>query len=90
MTALLWIFRIAVFLFLLGFAIKNSAPISVRFYLDTVWHAPLVLVLFLAFGLGVLVGLGTLTGTVIRLRKASGRVSAEGHVNSADASGDLP
>lgn len=45
MRALLWASRIVLFLFLFAFAIKNTEPVGVRFLLDTVWQAPLVIVL---------------------------------------------
>jgi lipopolysaccharide assembly protein A len=64
MRYLRWILRIALFLFLLGFAIKNTDPVVVRYFLGWEWRAPLTLVLLVFFaggaGLGALAGVGWL------------------------------
>lgn len=48
MNALLWGFRIFIFLFLFAFALKNTDPVGVRFFFDSVWQAPLIIIV-LAF-----------------------------------------
>jgi lipopolysaccharide assembly protein A len=61
---LAWLLRALLFIALLLFAVKNTDPVTLRFYLDQTWQAPLVLVLlaFFAFGaaLGVLACLAKL------------------------------
>ena len=52
MKYLLWFLRVLLFLVLLGFAIKNTDPVAVRFYLGGAWEAPLVFVLLVAFVVG--------------------------------------
>ena len=49
MRYLRWILRILLFLVLLGFAIKNTDPVVVRYFLGWEWHAPLTLVLLVFF-----------------------------------------
>ena len=53
-----WLLRALLFVALLLFALKNTDPVTLRFYFDQTWQAPLVLVIlsFFAFGaaLGVL------------------------------------
>ena len=62
MKVLLWLLRGFVFIALFGLAVKNSEPVELRFYLDSVWQAPLSVVLLLAFAAGAVVGLtATLT-----------------------------
>ena len=48
-TRTVWL---VLFLLLLAFAAKNTAPVALRFYFDLVWQAPLVLVLFAFFAAG--------------------------------------
>jgi len=69
MRALVWLLRAAVFVALFGLAVKNSGPVAVRFYLDSVWQAPLSLMLLAAFVVGAVVGLSVALTTVVRLRR---------------------
>jgi uncharacterized integral membrane protein len=57
MRVLTWIIRGTVFLFILLFAMKNTDPVTLRFYLGQSWTAPLALVLFLTLAFGALLGL---------------------------------
>ena len=52
-----WLLRGLAFLLLLGFAIKNTSPVVVRYYLGNEWQAPLVFVLLITFAIGVAVGI---------------------------------
>jgi putative membrane protein len=42
--------------FLFAFAIKNTDPVSVRFFLDTAWQAPLIIVVLAFFAGGAALG----------------------------------
>lgn len=53
----------------LGFAIKNSEPIILRYYLDTAWQTPLVVALFVAFALGAVAGVAASFSYVYRQRR---------------------
>lgn len=66
MKFLVWLLRIAVFVALFGLAIKNSAPVELRFFLDGVWQAPLSLVILGAFFAGAVVGLTATVATLFR------------------------
>ncbi len=57
MRSLALIFKLFLFLLLLGFAVKNSETVSVRYLMGLEWQAPLSLVLLIFFILGVLLGL---------------------------------
>jgi putative membrane protein len=74
MRALVWFFRATVFVALFGLAVKNSGPVDVRFYLDSVWQAPLSLVLLAAFVAGAAVGLSVALATVVRQRRELDRL----------------
>ena len=66
MKFLIWLLRVVVFIALFGLAIKNSAPVDLRFYLDGIWQAPLSLIILTAFFAGVVVGLTATVTTVFR------------------------
>lgn len=69
MKYLLWFLRALLFLVLLGFAIKNTDPVAVRFYLGSAWEAPLVFVLLVAFVVGAAAGVMASLGVVFRKRR---------------------
>ena len=68
MQAVIWVFRLVIVLGFLLFAIKNSGIVTVDFFFRAV-EAPLVLVLFVSFGGGVLFGLLILLGSFFSLKK---------------------
>lgn len=74
MRAVLWGFRLCIFLFLLAFALKNSDPVSIRFFFDTAWDAPLIIVVLAFFAGGALLGVLSLLGTVFGLRREVARL----------------
>ncbi len=69
MRFLTWAVRGAAFILLLAFAVKNTEPITLRFYFDLAWQAPLVVMLLAFFTAGALVGLAAVLTTVLRQRR---------------------
>ncbi len=69
MRALSWILKLLLFLLLLGFALKNTTPVEVRFFLGQVWQAPLSLVIFLSFVAGAVLGVAAALGLAYRQRR---------------------
>ena len=61
--------KLLVFLLVLGFALKNSHPVTFYAYMGYLWQAPLIVMLGLAFVLGALIGLLALLPTLFRLRR---------------------
>jgi lipopolysaccharide assembly protein A len=61
--------KLLVFLLVLGFALKNSHPVTFHSYLGYIWQAPLAVMLLLAFVLGALTGLLSLMPYLFRLRR---------------------
>jgi putative membrane protein len=78
MRVLAWAIRIALFVVLLAFAAKNTDPVSLRFYFDLAWRAPLVAVLLAFFAAGVALGLLAMLGTWIAQRREIARLSRLG------------
>jgi len=69
MRFLLWTLKLALFLLVLSFAVKNTDIVAVRYYLGYQWQAPLVLVLLAFFCLGVLVGIAASLAHMLRQRR---------------------
>ena len=57
MRTLLLILKLVLFLLLLGLAVRNSDFVTVRYFLGMEWQAPLSLVIFVAFAIGLVMGL---------------------------------
>jgi len=73
-----WIFRAALFLAALGFALSNTAVTELRFFgMETAWRAPLVIFLLIFFAAGALLGLLGVLPTWYRLRREIGRLRRE-------------
>jgi len=70
MRFFLWIVKVALFLLVLSFAVKNTDMVAVRYYLGYQWDAPLVLVLLVFFCLGVVVGITASLTQMLRQRRA--------------------
>ena len=85
MRVLTWAIRLAIFLFLLAFAARNTDPVTLRFYFDLAWQMPLVALLLAFFVAGALLGVAAALGVLIRQRREIGRLERE-----ADARNALP
>ncbi|MBI2750020.1 MAG: LapA family protein [Burkholderiales bacterium] len=51
-----WILKAAIFFTLFAFALNNQHDVTVRFFFGQQWTAPLVLVVLIAFALGLVIG----------------------------------
>jgi lipopolysaccharide assembly protein A len=69
MRYVMGLLKIALFVVVLTFAAKNTAPVSVRYYLGSQWDAPLILVLFVFFVLGAVFGIVAGLAHVFRQRR---------------------
>ena len=69
MRYLSWILRLLLFVLLFGFALKNSDPVSVRFYLGSQWDASLALVVLVFFGIGAAAGVIACFAYIYRQRR---------------------
>jgi lipopolysaccharide assembly protein A len=74
MRFLAWAIRLALFVVLLAFAAKNTDPVTLRFYFDLAWQAPLVALLLAFFAAGVLLGLIAMLGTYLAQRREIARL----------------
>ena len=69
MRYLSWAFRILLFVLLFGFALKNSDPVTVRFYLGAHWEASLALVVLVFFVVGAAAGVMARFAYIYRQRR---------------------
>ena len=69
MRYLVWLFRSALFVVLLGFAVKNDQPVTLRYFLGYEWNTSLVVALLSFFALGAAIGIFAMLGTVISQRR---------------------
>ena len=74
MRVLSWAIRFALFVVLLAFAAKNAEPVSLRFYFDLAWQAPLVALLLAFFAAGAVLGLIAMSGTYFAQRREIARL----------------
>ncbi len=74
MRAVLWGCRILIFLFLLAFTLKNTELVSIRFFFDSFWQAPLIIVVLAFFFVGAALGVLSLLGTIFGLRREVARL----------------
>jgi uncharacterized integral membrane protein len=59
----------AVFVLVLLFAIKNAEPVTLRFYFDTAWQTPLVLLVLVSFASGAVFGVIACVPALARQRR---------------------
>jgi len=69
MRALTWVVRAAAFILLLAFAVKNTEPVTLRFYFDLAWQTPLIALLLAFFAAGAMAGLAAVLTTMLRQRR---------------------
>ena len=62
-----WLFQMFVFIVLLGFALKNSQPVTLHYFFGYQWQSTLVIALLLFFAVGA--GLGILATLTIWFRQ---------------------
>jgi len=78
MGVLTWAIRIALFVVLLAFAARNTDPVTLRFYFDLAWQAPLVALLLAFFVAGAVLGLVAMSGTYLAQRREIARLQRAG------------
>ncbi len=87
---LTWLLRAFLFLVLLAFALKNTAPVRLQFFFDTGWDAPLVVVLLVFFAAGAALGVIACLGPLVRQRRAIGSLKRTLEDRAAGPAAPLP
>ena len=77
MRYLLWTVKLALFALALTFAVKNTDPVAVRYFLGYEWRTPLIFVLLVFFCVGAALGLLGALGQIMRQRREIARLTRE-------------
>ena len=77
MRYFLWIVKLALFIVALTFAIKNTDPVAVRYFLGQEWRAPLIFVLLVFFCMGAALGLLAALVQIMRQRREISQLKRE-------------
>jgi len=85
-----WLFRALLFVALLLFALKNTDQVTLRFYLDQNWQAPLILVLLAFFALGAALGVLACFAKLFAQRREIGSLKRELQERSPDETPPVP
>jgi lipopolysaccharide assembly protein A len=88
MRYVLWVFKLALFALALTFAVKNTDPVAVRYFLGHEWRTPLIFVLLLAFCVGAALGVLGALGQILRQRREISSLKRE--LQAHDASTSAP
>ena len=76
-----WIVGTTVFIALLFLSLQNSEPAELKFFSVASLKAPLVVVVFVAFAMGVAIGLLAGTLRAVRLQRQVNKLRREQHKN---------
>jgi putative membrane protein len=74
MKIIVWLSRIALFVFIFVFALFNTEPVTLNYVLGQ-WQAPLALILLIFFLSGALLGMAVLLPVVFRQRSEFRRLN---------------
>jgi uncharacterized integral membrane protein len=78
------LFWAAVFVVALLFALKNADPVTLQFYFDRSWQAPLVFVVLASFAVGALFGVAACVPSLVRQRRELAGLQKELHLRAAE------
>ena len=71
MRLLIWLFRAFVFFTLFAFALNNQQSATVRWFFGVVWHAPMVIIVLIAFAAGCAIGVLAMVPSWWRQRRVA-------------------
>ncbi len=83
-----WILRVALFIALLGFAVKNDQPVTLRYFFGYEWQSSLVIVLLIFFAAGAIVGVLAMLADVLQQRREIARLKRDIRVRNKLADTD--
>ena len=76
-TQLSWLLRVLLFLAVFGFALMNTGPVTLRFFLGQTWETPMILVLLLAFAFGAAIGVLACLSRMLGQRREINKLERE-------------
>ncbi len=85
MRLLSWLLRALLFIALLGFAVKNDQPVTLRYFFGYEWQSPLVVALLLFFAVGAIVGVLSMLVYLLQQRREIARLKREIRMKAKNA-----
>jgi lipopolysaccharide assembly protein A len=85
-----WLLRALLFVAMFLFALKNTDPVTLRFYLDQTWQAPLILVLLAFLALGAALGVLACLPKMFAQRREILALKRELHARTAAETPPVP
>ena len=77
MRYLNWLLRVALFIVLLGFAVKNNQSVTLRYFFGFEWQSSLVIVLLIFFAAGAAVGILAMFVSYLQQRREISRLKRD-------------
>ena len=77
MLYLNWLLRVAMFIILLGFVVKNDQPVVLRYFFGYEWQASLVVALLLFFAAGAVLGMLSMLSKIFWQQREISRLKGE-------------
>jgi lipopolysaccharide assembly protein A len=84
-TQLSWLLRALLFLALFVFALMNTQPVSLRFFLGGTWETPMILALLFFFACGAAFGILACLSRLFRQRREIQKLTRKLHAQEARA-----
>ena len=72
-----WVLRAALFIVLLGFAVKNDQPVTLRYFFGYEWQSSMVIVLLIFFAAGATIGVLAMLAEVLQQRREIARLKRD-------------
>ncbi|HEX9672279.1 MAG TPA: LapA family protein [Burkholderiales bacterium] len=82
MRILLLLLKLALFLLVLTFAVRNTETVTLRYFPGWEWQSPLIFVLLIAFFAGIVLGLLAVLPRLLRQRRDIGALRRELEIKS--------
>ena len=77
MRFLNWMLRAVLFIVLLGLAVKNDQPVTLRYFFGLAWESNLVVILLVFFAVGALVGILAMFPSMLKQRREIHRLKRD-------------
>jgi putative membrane protein len=87
MRYLNWIIRVVLFIALLGFAVKNDQPVTLRYFFGYQWQSYLVVALLIFFSAGAVVGIFAMFPKLMQQRREIAALKRQ--IRDKDKPGDI-
>ena len=85
MKYLTWLLKAAIFFTLFAFSLNNQQTAEVKFFFGTVWRAPMVLIVLVAFATGLALGVFVMVPRWWRGRHPAAQLARPDPLSPADS-----